>query len=61
MQQPIIAPPLDKTAATARLNVMSAPRLFDRAGLRLSATDSGEDPAAFLQGLVTSDVTGDLP
>ena len=61
MRQPVIAPPLDKTAATARLNVMSAPRLFDRAVLRLSATDSGEDPAAFLQGLVTNDVTGDLP
>ena len=40
---------------------MSSPRLFDRAVLRISATDEGEKPAAFLQGLVTNDVTGVLP
>ncbi|MED5546335.1 MAG: folate-binding protein [Pseudomonadota bacterium] len=41
---------------------MSATRLFDRAVIRLSARpDTGEDVAAFLQGLVTSDVKGSLP
>jgi folate-binding protein YgfZ len=38
-----------------------APRLFDRAVLRLSPLDEGEDVASFLQGLVTNDVTGALP
>ena len=36
-------------------------RLFDRAVIRLSPLDDGEDVAAFLQGLVTQDVTGALP
>jgi folate-binding protein YgfZ len=40
---------------------MPATRLFDRAVIRLSPTADGEDVAAFLQGLVTSDVTGALP
>ncbi|EGD59777.1 aminomethyl transferase [Novosphingobium nitrogenifigens DSM 19370] len=41
---------------------MSAPsRLFDRALVRLSPLEPGEDVAAFLQGLVTNDVTGPLP
>lgn len=41
---------------------MTATRLFDRAVIRLSPRDgSGEDVAGFLQGLVTSDVTGPLP
>lgn len=41
---------------------MTATRLFDRAVIRLSPKpDSGEDVAAFLQGLVTSDVKGALP
>lgn len=44
---------------------MTASRLFDRAVIRLSARDApqdlGEDPADFLQGLVTSDVKGLLP
>ena len=40
---------------------MSASRLHDRAIVRLSATDNGEDVAAFLQGLVTNDVSADLP
>lgn len=41
---------------------MTATRLFSRALIRLSPReDSGEDVAAFLQGLVTSDVAGILP
>jgi folate-binding protein YgfZ len=38
-----------------------APRLFSRAVLRLAPTAPGEDVAAFLQGLVTNDVTDSLP
>ena len=40
---------------------MLSPRLFDRTVLRIAATDEGENPAAFLQGLVTNDVAGVLP
>jgi folate-binding protein YgfZ len=40
---------------------MSAPRLFDRALIRLSATEKAEDVRGFLQGLVTQDTGGDLP
>ena len=40
---------------------MPATRLFDRAVIRLTPQDEGEDVAAFLQGLVTSDVAGALP
>ncbi len=40
---------------------MNAPRLFDRAVIRLTPQDNSEDVAAFLQGLVTNDVTGALP
>ncbi|MCV0384346.1 MAG: folate-binding protein [Erythrobacter sp.] len=40
---------------------MTATRLFDRAVVRLSPQDEAEDVAAFLQGLVTNDVTGTLP
>jgi len=40
---------------------MSQPRLADRAIVRLSALDESEDVAAFLQGLVTSDMKGPLP
>ena len=40
---------------------MTATRLFDRAVIRLSSQDAGEDVAAFLQGLVTNDVAGQLP
>jgi len=41
---------------------MTATRLFDRAVMRLAPRpDSGEDVAAFLQGLVTADVKGALP
>jgi folate-binding protein YgfZ len=40
---------------------MSATRLFDRAVVRLSPLEPGEDVAGFLQGLVTNDVTGVLP
>ena len=36
-------------------------RLFSRSVVRLSPTDENEDVAAFLQGLVTNDVTGNLP
>lgn len=40
---------------------MPAERLFSRAILRIAPTDDAEDVAAFLQGLVTNDVTGTLP
>jgi len=40
---------------------MSATHLTTRAIIRLSAIDETEDVAAFLQGLVTNDVTGPLP
>lgn len=40
---------------------MPATRLASRAVVRLSQLAEGEDVAAFLQGLVTNDVTGPLP
>ena len=40
---------------------MPATRLFDRAVVRVSPLEKGEDVAGFLQGLVTNDVTGALP
>lgn len=40
---------------------MTATRLASRAVIRLSPTGEDEDVAAFLQGLVTNDVTGTLP
>jgi folate-binding protein YgfZ len=40
---------------------MSAPRLFDRAIIRLSPTEEGEDVRGFLQGLVTQDTNAHLP
>jgi tRNA-modifying protein YgfZ len=40
---------------------MSATLLTSRAIIRLSPLDESEDVAAFLQGLVTNDVTGPLP
>jgi folate-binding protein YgfZ len=40
---------------------MTATRLFDRAVIRLSPQEPGEDVTAFLQGLVTNDVSGNLP
>ena len=40
---------------------MPATRLFERAIVRVSPLEPGEDVAGFLQGLVTSDVTGRLP
>ncbi|MGE8143121.1 YgfZ/GcvT domain-containing protein [Novosphingobium sp. NPDC080210] len=40
---------------------MTATRLTNRAVIRLSAQDESEDTRAFLQGLVTNDVTGPLP
>lgn len=40
---------------------MNAKHLESRAVIRLSATDEGEDVRGFLQGLVTNDVSGDLP
>lgn len=40
---------------------MPQTRLFSRAVIRVSSTDDGEDVSAFLQSLVTNDVTGDLP
>ncbi len=43
------------------MGAMTATRLNSRAVLRLSPRDAGEDVLAFLQGLVTQDVTGKLP
>ena len=40
---------------------MPATRLFDRAVVRLKPLEPDEDVAGFLQGLITSDVTGTLP
>lgn len=40
---------------------MTNPRLFDRAVIRLSATEEGEDVRGFLQGLVTQDTNAGLP
>ena len=40
---------------------MTASRLFDRALVRLTPREEGEDVAAFLQGLLTNDVTKALP
>ena len=40
---------------------MTASRLASRAVIRISPTDPAESPRAFLQGLVTNDVTGLLP
>jgi len=40
---------------------MTATRLFSRTLLRLSPQADGEDVADFLQGLVTNDLTGELP
>lgn len=48
-------------AGVAMLRAMTATHLSDRALVRLSAQDAAEDAAAFLQGLVTQDVTGALP
>ena len=40
---------------------MTATHLAARAIIRLASQEEGEDVAAFLQGLVTNDVTGPLP
>ena len=40
---------------------MPNPRLLDRAVIRLSATEAGEDVRGFLQGLVTQDTAAELP
>jgi folate-binding protein YgfZ len=40
---------------------MPEPRLFDRAVIRLSPTEPGEDVRGFLQGLVTQDTAAQLP
>ena len=40
---------------------MQSTLLAERALVRVSATDAAEDAARFLQGLLTNDVTGDLP
>lgn len=40
---------------------MTEGHLSDRAVVRVAPTDDGEDAAGFLQGLLTNDVTGDLP
>ncbi|MEY4471716.1 MAG: hypothetical protein RL671_20 [Pseudomonadota bacterium] len=43
------------------LSRMTATLLADRAVIRLTATEPGEDLRGFLNGLVTNDVTGALP
>lgn len=43
------------------LSGMTASLLADRAVIRLSATEPGEDLRGFLNGLVTNDVSGPLP
>ncbi len=40
---------------------MTAGRLANRAVVRVRPLDANEDAAAFLQGLLTNDLTGDLP
>ena len=40
---------------------MANERLFSRAVVRVAPEEPGEDAAQFLQGLVTNDVTGELP
>ncbi|KRA82827.1 YgfZ/GcvT domain-containing protein [Altererythrobacter sp. Root672] len=40
---------------------MANERLFSRAVVRVTPEDPAEDAAGFLQGLVTNDVTGELP
>ncbi len=40
---------------------MPNPRLFDRAVIKLSPTEAGEDVRGFLQGLVTQDTAAELP
>ncbi len=40
---------------------MPNPRLFDRAVIRLSPTETGENVRGFLQGLVTQDTAADMP
>jgi len=53
---------LETGAGPAMCRGMAHERLFSRALLRLAPDgEGGDDPAAFLQGLVTNDVTGTLP
>ena len=40
---------------------MANERLFSRAVVRVAPEEPGEDAAQFLQGLVTNDVTDELP
>ena len=40
---------------------MSSTQLSARSVIRVSATDDAENPATFLQGLLTNDLTGELP
>jgi len=55
-------PPSCQSRGEGHVDAMTATRLFDRAVIRLSARDgASEDVGAFLQGLVTNDVTGALP
>ncbi len=56
----ILASPCHRHGA-AYLSPMPSTRLTSRALVRLSPTAQGEDVPAFLQGLVTNDVTGPLP
>src|SRR5690349_21233976 len=47
--------------ACSYLSPMRATRLFDRAGVRCAHQAEDEDAVGFLQGLLTNDVSGDLP
>jgi folate-binding protein YgfZ len=52
---------LESRARKAHLPDMPNPRLFDRAVIRLSPTEAGEDVRGFLQGLVTQDTAAEFP
>jgi folate-binding protein YgfZ len=52
---------LPSARSIAKFRAMTSTRLANRAVIRLSADDPGEDVGEFLQGLVTNDVTGPLP
>ena len=57
----MVPSPLEPGAATGHFRTMPSTRLFNRALIRLSPQEAGEDVAGFLQGLVTNDVKGPLP
>lgn len=52
---------MDISIQNALGSIQNAPRLYDRAVIRLSPTEPAEDVRDFLQGLVTQDMKADLP